>query len=217
MQGNSARLVMVGIVLSASAAFASSTSMRFGFHNITNNDPWDAQIGQDQMVMDVSDYGPSQVLFTFSNLGMESCSITDIYVDDGTLLQINTIYNVNDVVEFSVDPDPSNLPGGGNLIPPFNANLVLSADSDPPPPAMGINIEESLDILYDLQSGGTYQDVLNEIMSSELRVGLHVQGYDSGGSESYVCTPEPGSLLTLLIAGGFLLKRRSQNHQHLSQ
>jgi len=58
----------------------------------------------------------------------------------------------------------------------------------------------------------TTDDVLDWLQSGELRVGLHVINFDSGGSESFVNepVPEPGSLglLCLSIGGLALLRRR---------
>ncbi|HEU4429924.1 MAG TPA: PEP-CTERM sorting domain-containing protein, partial [Myxococcota bacterium] len=54
----------------------------------------------------------------------------------------------------------------------------------------------------DLQAGGALQDVLDELSDGTLRIGVHVQGFASEGSEAFVNTPlpEPGTL-ALLGAG----------------
>jgi len=116
------------------------------------------------------------------------------------LLGIASIDNSCPGVSFSQSPTPHNLPGGNTLIPPFVATEGFSADSDPPVEHNGINPNEWLGITFDLKSGKTYDDVINNLNSCDLRIGIHVQGYASGGSESFVNVPEPATV-TLLSAG----------------
>jgi hypothetical protein len=59
-----------------------------GFGCITNNLPGDCLIAEAQLTVDVTDPGGGQVLFTFSNSGPDDSSITDVYFDDGSLLDI---------------------------------------------------------------------------------------------------------------------------------
>ena len=60
-----------------------------------------------------------------------------------------------------------------------------------------------------LQLGGTYADVLSELASGALRIGIHVQGFASTGSESLINTPEPGTALLLALGlGGLAAGRR---------
>ena len=56
-------------------------------------------------------------------------------------------------------------------------------------------------------------DVLDELATGELRIGIHVQAFGDGESESFVNNgprvPEPGSLFLLgLGLGGLALVRR---------
>jgi hypothetical protein len=113
-----------------------------------------------------------------------------VYFDDGSLLSIAIIIN-SIGVSFSQFASPGNLPAASNAAPPFVTTAGFSADSDSPVQPNGVNPGES----------GT------------LRIGLHVQGYQSGGSESFVNAPEPASLalsglLLAALAGARL--RRSQ-------
>ena len=82
-----------------------------GFGCITNNSPIDCTIAEAQLFVDVTDAGGGQVLFTFSNLGPASSSITDVYFDDGSLLAIALVSN-SPGVDFSQLASPANLPGG---------------------------------------------------------------------------------------------------------
>jgi hypothetical protein len=67
-----------------------------------------------------------------------------------------------------------------------------------------VNPGETLGIVFDLQGGGTFADVLSELASGELRIGIHVQGYASGGSESFVNTPVPVPAAVWLFGTGLL-------------
>jgi hypothetical protein len=178
----------------------------YGFDCITNTIAGDAAIGEAQLFVDVTEYeyDNGQVLFTFANTGPEASSITDVYFDDGTLLGIASIINVENFVEFSQLATPNNLPGGNNVSPPFEVTAGFSADSDAPVQPMGVNPGESLGIIFDLQEGGTFADVIAELESGELRIGIHVQGFDSGGSESFINhIPEPATLFLLIGLGIF--------------
>ena len=160
----------------------------------------DGAIGEAQLFVEVIELTPKQVIFTFTNTGPEACSIADIYFDDGALLGIASIDDSCPGVSFSQYATPHNLPGGHTLIPPFVATEGFSIDSDPPVEHNGINPNEWLGITFDLKSGKAYDDVINNLNSCDLRIGIHVQGYASGGSESFVNVPEPATV-TILSAG----------------
>jgi len=169
----------------------------------------DALIGETQMSMEVTDAGFGRVLFTFRNAGPEASSITDIYVDDGSLLTLAVIHNTTGSVEFSPDPAPPNLPRAQNVVPVFVADASLSADSDSPTQPMGINPYESLGIEYTISAGADFQTVIDELNTGVMRIGIHVQGYDSEGSESFINkTPEPVTAMFLAIGAILTVRRR---------
>ena len=128
----------------------------------------------------------NQTEFLFTNTGPDASSITDVYFDDGTLLGIATITNTLGLVEFSQLASPPDLPGGNNVSSPFVTTAGFSADSDPPAQPFGVNPGESLGITFDLQAGGGFDNIIDELDSGALRIGIHVQGYSSGGSESFI-------------------------------
>jgi hypothetical protein len=178
----------------------------------------DGAIGEAQLFVELTDMG-SQVEFMFTNIGPEASSITDVYFDDGTLLGIASITGIPGLVEFSQFASPPDLPGGNNVVPPFVTTAGFSADSDPPTQPLGVNPGESLGITFDLQGGGLYDDILGELESGELRIGIHVQGYSSGGSESFInnggnggngVIPAPGAIMLGSIGIGVVswLRRR---------
>jgi hypothetical protein len=188
---------------------ASAASQTYSFFNITNNNPGDAAIGEAQLSVTVSDVvgQPTQVLFTFNNAGPAASSIADIYFDDGTLLGISTIYDDGACqpagTSFSVGASPSDLPGGNAV--GFQVTAGFSADSDSPIQPCGVNPGEDVAILFDLQAGMTYANVISDLQTGELRIGIHVQGFATGGSESFVNRPPTAISLaafTARAAGG---------------
>ncbi|MHC4298053.1 MAG: hypothetical protein ACYS7Y_12190 [Planctomycetota bacterium] len=186
----------------------------YGFYNISANSAVDAAIGEAQLFVDVTDPGGGQALFTFINTGPEASSITDTYFDDGALLGIASIDNSDPGVMFSQFAKPKNLPAANNVSPPFETTEGFSFDSDPPVQPNGVNPGETLGLLFDLQSGQGYADLLGQLGDASLRIGIRVQGFACGGSEAFVNNvipvPVPGALLLgvfgLSIAGVKLRK-----------
>lgn len=201
-RGNTTIVALVAAVSLVGAAQADMVT--YNFANITANNVLDAAIGEAQLSLQVADVTgqPNKALFTFVNSGPNACSITDVYFDDGTLLSIASIVNATGV-SFSQGASPGNLPGAKN----FTATAQFSADSDPPVQANGVNPGEALSILFNLQSGLTYADVIDAIelgfasgnVKGSLLVGIHVQGFATGGSESFELkrppVPAPGAAL----------------------
>lgn len=210
--------------LGVSRAHAELTLYRtYGFYCITNNDPIDAGIGEAQLFVDVlNGTDVNEVQFNFRNVGSNPCTITDVYFDDGTLLELAGLIDNDDSyngrighpgVDFTIDADPANLPGGNQMVPPFQVSLGFSADSDPPPPSSGVEPpDEWLGVVFLLDGvgDGDVHDVLDELDTGILRIGIHVQSFGNGGvdSESFVNVPEPASML--LLGLGWLALRRKR-------
>ena len=204
-----ASFLLWGITLGLAASPASAIG--FGFSCVTGNSAADCAIGEEQISVDVSDSGGGGVLFAFLNVGSAASSITDVYFDDGALLRISTILG-GVGVSFSHQATPAELPGAQWVSPPFQTTAGFSADSTAPVQQSGVNPGESLVIVFELVAGATWLDVLSQLTSGALRIGVHVQGYASGGSESLVSVPEPASALLLslgLTAISFTRRRRS--------
>ena len=186
---------------------AAQATMILGFYNISANNVTNAATGETQLSVTVSPFG-AQAKFLFSNSGPIACSIADVYFDDGSLLGIASIIN-GPGVNFSQGASPPNLPAGNNATPPFETTAGFLADSDAPVQPNGVNPGEILEIIFDLQGTQTIDDVYDELETGALRIGIHVQGFPNGGSESFInnspnsnpgsnpIVPEPGTLLLL--------------------
>ena len=215
------------VVIFLSSPVLGSTVETFGFRHIQEPGDGPAEIangatGEAQLFVDVIDEAPGQVLFKFRNIGPIYCRITGVYFDDGSLLGIAGLIDIDDGaggdgrVDFSQGGSPGNLPGGNNLIPPFDATDTFLATSDAPgqspvqhPYKPGVEPPDQwLGILFNLQEGRSFADVIDELNSGELlRIGLHVTSFPDGGSESFVNVPEP-TVLGLLLLGSLALLRR---------
>ena len=204
--------VVTALAIIPSTCFGGLNSTIYGFRNITANNVANAGTGQTQLTVEVIELGGNRVAFRFNNSGPFASSITDTYFDDGTLLGIASITSSSGVV-YQQNAKPSDLPGGASISPAFETTAGFSADSDPPVQPNGVNPGEWLEIVFNLQSGGTYADVIHELNlglglapgsdpEGTLRIGIHVQGFANGGSESFInggVVPEPA---TGLIWGG---------------
>ncbi len=158
------------------------------------------------------------VNFTFYNQSTIDCAIARIYFDGGPLLSINEIINGSGVVFGQDYPGPGNLPAGNTPDPPFVADKALDIGALRPPPKSGLNNSggESLQVKFNLMDGFDFQDVLNDLDSGELRVGLHIISFPDGSSESAVNTfhtPEPATLLLSGIGAALIgMKRKKRTN-----
>lgn len=182
-----------------------------------------------QLTVTVSGYNddgvdPNKVLFTFWNneSGIDNpidSSITDIYFDDGALLDMDEIVN-SDGVKFSRGARPRNLSGGNGMTPPFKTTKGFSLDSDSPVSRNGIDPGEWLGIVFTLQDNMTVEYVDRALLAGtflapdadpdgpvaplNLRIGLHVQGLPyNDESDLYVQhVPVPGAAIMGMLGLG---------------
>ncbi|MGB3315592.1 MAG: VPLPA-CTERM sorting domain-containing protein [Albidovulum sp.] len=186
--------------------------MTYNFTGVTSNSATNVTAGQSQLTVDVLDSGSGTVSFAFGNAGPLASSITDIYWDDqAAVLRSMGGMTPSTGVAFSQGANPGNLPGGNTIgfsVSPTGA----SADSNSGKPGVmknGVNPGEWLTIVWTLVAGTTFSDVIAGLdlggdQAGSLRVGIHVQGFANGGSESFVNTPAPVPLpgaALMLIAG----------------
>jgi hypothetical protein len=200
------KLILFTTALALSNA---ASAVTINFECLTNNNAGDCAIGEAQMSVDLTDYGNDQVLFSFYNTGSEASSIEGVYFDDGTLLGIASLIDADDGVggddgvDFSEGASPGELPGAQNADPVFETTAGFLADSDTPIPKEGVNPGEWLGIVFDLQPGVTYADTV-AALGTDLRIGIHVIDFASGGSESFVSTVIPVPAAVWLFGSGLL-------------
>lgn len=214
-------LAAIGLALPA----ASRAGFDYGFYNITHNNTTNEAIGEAQLKLTVSDAGSGLVQFLFTNVGPLASSITDVYFDDRALSLFSrtiTSFEEGAGVDYTSPATPSNLPGGKAA--GFRATSQLTANSVAPVQVNGVNPGESLGVVLTLSAGQVFNNVISALQSSSLRVGIHVQGFANGGSESFInnptgtvtppppVVPEPSSLVlagTALVGLAIARRRRS--------
>ena len=147
--------------------------------------------------------------FTFYNESDISSSVAGIYFDSGDLFTTATINN-GPGTSFSQPASPLDLPSGNNLLPPFMTSNDLSFGSNPPPSTNGINpdSDEWVEITFAMTEDTTFENVIADLDSNFLRIGLHVISFPDGSSEAATTsTPEPITL-GLLGLGILMIPRR---------
>jgi hypothetical protein len=195
--------ILLGTLFLLTSAAAPIFALTLDFDGITNNKTADVAIGEAQLQMYVYELNAQQVAFEFRNLGPAQSTITSIYFDDN--LKPNLITPLSDPfyadgtsagVSFKEGATPVVLPGGLNPVYSFTADYAYDATN--PAPEFGINPYEILTILFGYAQGKGFDDIYNALFG-DLRVGLHVTNFASGGSESFINTPipEPGTMLLL--------------------
>jgi hypothetical protein len=213
-----ASALIAGLLLVAQVQAAAP--LTFSFYGITGNDTSGNAVadGVANLKMQVIDFGNQKVRFEFTNKSDYS-SLTRVYFDDGALLGISGI-SFSSGVSFSQGAKPGNLPGANGVSPAFKTTAGFLADSDPPVNPNGVQKNEWLAIDFQLLPTKSFADVAAALALPSggdwLRVGLHVQSFAGGHSESFinnpvVAIPEADSY-ALLLAGfgliGFLARRR---------
>lgn len=221
-----ASVATVALALAGLASEASAAT--FSFRNISANNVVDANIGEAQLFVDVLAVAgnSNQVDLRFRNIGPAASSITDIYFDDDQLItDIVSITDSGANVSFSEGANPGHLPSENSATPNFVTNTAFTADSNSPAQPNGVNPDEFVTLR--LAVNGTITTVIDELMAGLLldsesdstlntfRIGIHVQGFAGGGSESFIngvpitAVPLPGvAVAGAALMGAVAMRRR---------
>lgn len=204
------RIVSSLLVCGMLSAPLAAHAVPFNFSCISDNNAGNCATGESQLLVDVTG-NAGYVDFLFTNVGSSASSITDIYFDWANAASAFSAGDISDSgagVSFSWGAAPGNLPGGASI--GFSSNL--GADSNAPTQPRGVNPGEWILFHFDAEN---FADTLADLLDGSLRIGLHVQGFANGGSESFVnvpptSVPEPATLglLGLGLAGLGLARRR---------
>ena len=199
------RFVPLGIVVSALlVSTAAGPAITYDFRNLTTPEP-SGSIA-DQLFMDVLDLGGGQVLFNFRNTGPERGSIFTVAFDDNNHLLSDIEVLNSPGVDFDWSKNGAAIEP---ITPTFNNNWVAKRNGGV---ASGVGPNEWVGIRF----AGSYNSVLADLLSQQLRVGLHVGDLKKGASQKLVNdapakVPEGAMTLTLLGMGVVsleLLRRR---------
>ncbi len=197
--GYRAAISVFALFLVADVASAAT----FGFYCITDNLPGDCAIAEAAFTVDVTDGGAGYVDFTFTKSGTDAANLSEVYFEDGSLLGLSSVTSSAGVVFTGGSASPPDLPGGNAV--GFNVTAGFLAEADNPAPKKGVNdAADWLTITFSLINGKTFADTI-AAMGSDLRIGIHVTAYASGGSESLIAPPVPVPAAAWLFASGLTL------------
>lgn len=151
-----------------------------------------------------------QILITFTNAVGTDSSISEIYIDDGTIVGQSAVLNsLGGFTQFTGGgASPVNLPGGNTLVPAFVATSIFSADAQGNP-SRGVDTStDILGIAYTLFPGLDLADVQAALYDGSLRIGVHVRSIGAGGQSDAFVNPEPATFAIMSLGGFVMLRRR---------
>lgn len=194
-------------ILAASPAAAISFSP---FSCITNNSAGDCTIGTNQLSAEIVQSG-ADALLTLTMTGPDDGVVEQLFIESSLAsgISFGSSVGVGDVA-FGTGQVGGNLPGGTNVgfVEAFN----ISASN--PAPRRGIGRHDQDDTspqsgtFLITFTGGDFQAFVDD-----LRIGVHVIGYESGGSEAFLSSavPEPGTLSLIAVGlAGLGMHRRAR-------
>jgi len=192
------------IVLLAFALLASNAALALqSFTCITDNLAADCAIGESQLSAELT----GNVL-TITMTGTDAGVVQQIFIEGAGITGISFVSSVAlGTVAFGTGAAGGNLPGGNQ--PGVSFTEIWNIAANNPSPRNGIGWHNQ-----DQNSTQAGEFILSGDLT-DLRVGVHVIGFESGGSESFVTAPipEPDALLTFCVGAlivGYQGRRRSR-------
>ncbi len=177
------------LILAAGAASAAP----FSFECITNNSATDCGIAETQLSGDLT--GDT---LTITMTGMRSAVVEQVFLEAAGMTGGSFLGGIGS--DFGDVAPGGNLPGGNTVS--FSSNFNFAADN--PAPRHGVG--------YHNQDQQVTQTAIFRLLGdlSDIRIGVHVIGFRSGGSESLVSSaPVPEPSAALLFALGSLVVGQS--------
>jgi hypothetical protein len=163
------------------------------FSCITHNDADDCAIGTAQLSATLVESG-GDALLTITMAGSDVGVVEQLFIESSLVSGIGFQGSIaSGTVAFGSGQAGGNLPGGKTVS--FSAAFNIAANNPAPRNGIGRHPQDDVspqagEFLLSL-AGGSFNDLL-----LDLRIGVHVTGYTSGGSESFVVVttvPEPGT------------------------
>ena len=203
-------LALVFLVVLSTEAGAKT----FEFKNVSANNTADAAAGEAQLTVDVTAVGSNKVMFTFINSDTisdpQQMFIRNVYFYDGMLSDpVITGPTTENEVAFTDPSKPEALPGFEEGL--LTAFFAADRDTHPAGSDWGVNVGEYLSITFTYDPlEYSYAALLSDIGSEDVILGIKVQGFEGGGSESFVTPIPPSVILSILGLGvvGLGLKLR---------
>lgn len=205
--------IILGCGLILGAANTQAATVKFDCLSATAT--LNCQAGEAQFSADIATNGSDKINITFKNQGTAASSISEIYFQGGPFTGSIGLVDKDQGtggltgVDFSAgSATPPNLPQANLANPPFVVTAGFLADADSPPSKNGINPGEWLGMVLTLQNGATINNVVQQLQSGQLRIGVHAIAFANGGSESFINVPQPvpvPAALWLLASGFFAL------------
>jgi hypothetical protein len=156
----------------------------------------------------VSQVATDQIRLDFQNLSGTTATVGQIYLQDRDSFMDRFTLDNSGPANFGFGANPSALPGGNSI--GFDTAFAFGADK--PSPKNGLQAGDSFQMLVDLRPGVVAAEFMDGLSTKAVRIGLHVQALDDGGSLSLASTPpggggavpEPGTMALLgsALAGG---------------
>ncbi|MCX5634698.1 MAG: PEP-CTERM sorting domain-containing protein [Planctomycetota bacterium] len=204
--------LLIFVVLLLTSVSTSQATLTQSFKIFTTDGTYynDSRVN---LYVDIFDSG-GQAVFEFHNESLIATSIEGVYFEDGSLLELDHIVNfvidLGDKIgtKFSQGASPPNLSAGNTLLPSFKTTEGFLADSDPPTSKWGINPGEKLQLVFNLKSNKSLDNVAEELADGSLRIGMHVIAFPDGSSNSAINIPEPATICLLGLGVLGLLKKR---------
>jgi hypothetical protein len=199
MIGRLAAVVVALIVLTPSSA---TKAVTLQFQPLTCDSGYCDDITVEVVLVEHDD----TVRFEFYNISTVTSSVVGVYFEAGLLNSI-VAFEFGDGTLFAENARPSRLPGGYSLHPLFAT--AHSARAVAPRYHNGIGPGEQLTVVFDLVGNASFNDLLAQVDSGDLMIGLHVIGLPDGSSLSAVNSiPEPSTVLLLGLGSVVLFRKR---------